>query len=307
MSTSDAGKGPPKPESEAATGRGHSPLLELGDALSAALAEAEKFANQAATQAAIARMVADQRGEAGSEGDAAAADHASEAPAPGQTGHDAPRVPATDSAASPPTSLPPMVQIGPNIRGMPTGDRPAGQGAPQQVQLDVLRQRANADAESAARAGRELEAAKADLKATRQRFARVAEQYEEAQRRCERMETELPSKASRKVLQTLLPAMDVQTAVVRGMLADEALSADHRRALQMSVAEWERALASIGVGAFDTEGQRFDPIVHEAIAHVPSAAQPAGTVVRQVGRGYLFEGRVLRPAQVVVAAAPEGE
>ncbi len=303
MSTSDAGERPIKPPSDTDAERRSPALLELGDALSAALAEAEKFANQAATQAAIARMVADQRGETVSDGGAAAEGPSPDSAPPSPASPEAPRPAAAVGAAAPPATF----QMGPNIRGMPTGDRQGVSTGAQQAQLDMVRQRASAEAESAARVGRELEAARADLKATRQRFARVAEQLEEAQRRCERMETELPAKASRHVLQTLLPALDVQTAVVRGLLADDTLGTNHRRALQMSVAEWERVLAVLGVGAFDTEGQRFDPIVHEAIANLPTSSEPPGTVLSQVGRGYLFEGRVLRPAQVVVAARPPAE
>ena len=56
-----------------------------------------------------------------------------------------------------------------------------------------------------------------------------------------------------------------------------------------------------GLQAIEAEGKRFDPNVHEAIAHEPGEA-PEGTVIRQARRGYRFKDRLLRPARVVVSS-----
>jgi len=47
----------------------------------------------------------------------------------------------------------------------------------------------------------------------------------------------------------------------------------------------------------------FDPHVHEALAAIPSELEE-GTILEVVQRGYLLGDRVLRPARVIVAAAP---
>ena len=57
---------------------------------------------------------------------------------------------------------------------------------------------------------------------------------------------------------------------------------------------------------FDSVGQPFDPTRHEAVARVHDREQPEMTVVKETARGYLLNGRVLRPAMVTVAMAPEG-
>ena len=54
----------------------------------------------------------------------------------------------------------------------------------------------------------------------------------------------------------------------------------------------------------ETEGQ-FDPHVHEALLSQPSEAEE-GSVIDVVQKGYKLGERVVRPARVVVAAAPEG-
>jgi molecular chaperone GrpE len=65
-------------------------------------------------------------------------------------------------------------------------------------------------------------------------------------------------------------------------------------------------LESEGVNAIDaTPGTPFDPRQHDAIANVPGTGRPEGEIVEQVRRGYRLRDRVLRPALVAVAAAPE--
>ncbi|MFN0009727.1 MAG: nucleotide exchange factor GrpE [Planctomycetota bacterium] len=53
------------------------------------------------------------------------------------------------------------------------------------------------------------------------------------------------------------------------------------------------------------EGGRFDPAFHDCVARVPAEGVEPGTVVEVLRRGYLLEGRILRPAQVRVAGADE--
>src|SRR2546426_8953319 len=63
-------------------------------------------------------------------------------------------------------------------------------------------------------------------------------------------------------------------------------------------------LAENGLDPIEGEGKKFDPNVHEAIAHEPSDQVPEGFVLRQARRGYRFQDRLLRPAKVVVSSGP---
>jgi molecular chaperone GrpE len=63
-------------------------------------------------------------------------------------------------------------------------------------------------------------------------------------------------------------------------------------------------LAENGLQTIEAEGKKFDPNVHEAIAHEPSDQVREGSVVRQTRRGYRFKDRLLRPAKVVVSSGP---
>jgi molecular chaperone GrpE len=62
-------------------------------------------------------------------------------------------------------------------------------------------------------------------------------------------------------------------------------------------------LAENGLQPIEAEGKKFDPNLHEAIAH-ESSKIPEGIVLRQTRRGYRFKDRLLRPSVVVVSKGP---
>jgi len=62
-----------------------------------------------------------------------------------------------------------------------------------------------------------------------------------------------------------------------------------------------------GIKREDPTGKRFDPNLHQAMAEEESAAHPPGTVMHAWTQGWTLNGRLLRPAMVVVAKAPAGE
>jgi molecular chaperone GrpE len=63
-------------------------------------------------------------------------------------------------------------------------------------------------------------------------------------------------------------------------------------------------LADNGLQPIDAEGQKFDPNLHEAIAHEPSDEVPENVIIRQTRRGYRLKDRLLRPSSVVVSSGP---
>jgi len=67
----------------------------------------------------------------------------------------------------------------------------------------------------------------------------------------------------------------------------------------------DKAFERAGLTAIDPAGQPFDPARHEAMAMRPSADCPPHTVLQVVQKGWLLNGRLLRPARVIVSGAPE--
>ena len=63
-------------------------------------------------------------------------------------------------------------------------------------------------------------------------------------------------------------------------------------------------LERFGVIELDPEGEPFDPELHEAMTMQPSADVEPGSVLTVIQKGYSLNGRLLRPARVIVAAEP---
>jgi molecular chaperone GrpE len=67
----------------------------------------------------------------------------------------------------------------------------------------------------------------------------------------------------------------------------------------------QKAFERAGLTELDPAGQTFDPALHEAMAMQPSAGHPPHTVLQVVQKGWLLNGRLLRPARVIVSSAPD--
>jgi molecular chaperone GrpE len=65
------------------------------------------------------------------------------------------------------------------------------------------------------------------------------------------------------------------------------------------------SLKRVGVSPMRSEGQQFDPNLHEAVMRQPTEEHPEGTVIEELQRGYYLGDRILRHSLVKVAAPPE--
>jgi molecular chaperone GrpE len=65
-----------------------------------------------------------------------------------------------------------------------------------------------------------------------------------------------------------------------------------------------KALERAGLAPLDPSGQPLDPALHEAMAMQPAPELPPHTVLQVVQQGWLLNGRLLRPARVIVSTAP---
>jgi hypothetical protein len=78
------------------------------------------------------------------------------------------------------------------------------------------------------------------------------------------------------------------------------------RGVEAIAEQLRRIVTSLGAVPIPSVGALFDPRLHEAVGTVPAIDHPPDTVVTEVRQGFLLDGEVLRPAQVVVAqSTPE--
>ncbi len=162
----------------------------------------------------------------------------------------------------------------------------------------------------------DLEQANADL---REQYLRLQADYANHEKRTLKRIADDVDRQKRTLLMALLPSLDnfpaalahAEAAKDGGPDAVTGLVEGVRRVFQHLL----DALAAQGVVRIDAVGQPFDPAVHEAMMQRCDPQQPDGVVLEEVQPGYLLEGRLLRPAKVIVnkhvtgqgpAETPEG-
>ncbi|HTO13978.1 MAG TPA: nucleotide exchange factor GrpE [Candidatus Binatia bacterium] len=146
--------------------------------------------------------------------------------------------------------------------------------------------------------------AEPDLEELKDRLLRALAETENLRRRAQRDREDYVKYANETLLRDLIPVLDnLDRALAAARGAGE--SGTVVSGVELIQRELLRVLEKAGLTRYSAMGERFDPTRHEAIARVVSADRPPDTVVHETAAGYLLNGRVLRPALVAVAAAPD--
>jgi molecular chaperone GrpE len=104
------------------------------------------------------------------------------------------------------------------------------------------------------------------------------------------------------LVEKLLPVLD---AFDRALAAeDDPAYVQYRKGFELTRRQLWEALAKAGLERIETAGKIFDPNLHHAIQQVETGDLPDSSVIDELQSGYMFHGRVLRPAMVRVAAHP---
>lgn len=99
--------------------------------------------------------------------------------------------------------------------------------------------------------------------------------------------------------------LDVRDSLEMALTAGEEVSADTlREGTEATCKLLTTVMQRFGVKELDPQGEPFDPACHEAMTMQPSADAEPGSVLTVIQKGYALNGRLLRPARVVVAAEP---
>ena len=149
-----------------------------------------------------------------------------------------------------------------------------------------------------------LQAKTQEAEEHRERYLRGAAEFDKARKRAAREREDYTRYANESLLRELLPVLDNFSRALQAARS-EPRAAAVTAGVELIQRELLRVLEKFGVTPFDSVGQPFDPERHEAIARVPAVGQPEGTVVNETARGYMLNGRVLRPAMVTVATLPD--
>ncbi|MBB3142523.1 nucleotide exchange factor GrpE [Halomonas organivorans] len=158
----------------------------------------------------------------------------------------------------------------------------------------------NPEAEVLAAKVEELEQALSDAK---DQSLRAAAEAQNVRRRAEQETDKARKFALEKFVKELLPVVDSLEKALEAM-GEDATEA-HREGVSMTLKMQLDVLDKFGVEVVEPAGEPFDPQYHEAMAMVPNPELEPNTVMDVMQKGYLLNGRLVRPAMVVVSQAAE--
>jgi molecular chaperone GrpE len=151
----------------------------------------------------------------------------------------------------------------------------------------------------------ELEAAKQTIKDQQDSVLRAAADVENMRRRAAQDVEKAHKFALEKFANELLPVIDnLERAIEFSDKENEALK-PVIEGISMTHKSFVDAVAKFGVEIVNPQGQPFNPELHQAMAMQPSNDVSPNTVLAVMQKGFTLNGRLLRPAMVMVSKAAE--
>lgn len=140
----------------------------------------------------------------------------------------------------------------------------------------------------------ELEATRRERDDYLDALRRIKAEFENSRKRAERERERILRTASERLITELLPVLDN---------LDRALEheGDIHEGVRATRDQFADVLGREGLLPVASDGQSFDPNVHEAVMSQPSEDHEEGTIIQTFERGYVLNGKPIRPAKVVVA------
>jgi molecular chaperone GrpE len=137
------------------------------------------------------------------------------------------------------------------------------------------------------------------------RLQHVSADYQNYQKRIQRDMHESREYATAGLIKEMLGVLDdLDLAIEHGKTAHEE-NVPLMAGLLLVRSNALEVLARHGLTVIDTQGQPFDPNLHQALMQETSTDVTTPTVTRELQRGYMLKGRVIRPAKVAVAMPAE--
>ena len=141
-----------------------------------------------------------------------------------------------------------------------------------------------------------------DLEDLRQTLRRRQADFDNYKKRIEKERAEDSKRTTARLIEALIPVID---GFEQALAAHrEAEYENYRRGFELIYKQLLDNISKLGVERIDPTGKPFDPHLHQAMDRTETTEHEDGTVLQVFQPGYVFHGRVLRPAMVRVAVGP---
>jgi molecular chaperone GrpE len=151
----------------------------------------------------------------------------------------------------------------------------------------------------------QLEALRAELDQTQDRFVRLQAEFDNFRRRSLKERQESLQYGHQNLVKDLLATVDNLERALGHSAEDASSDAESVvQGIELVKRELLGALGKHGVKVIEPQEEAFDPTYHEAMGQLPHASLAPNTVVEVLQKGYMINDRMLRPARVLVARKP---
>ena len=159
--------------------------------------------------------------------------------------------------------------------------------------------------------GKEVEeTASAELEALKEKYLRLSADFDNYRKRLAKEKQEILDFGNAQRLKELLFVLDnIERAIElsEDSLGEKTDFIAFLDGIKLVHSQFLTSLENFGVTAIDSsEGTSFDPSYHEAVYKEHSETYESGLIISEVQKGYLLNGRLLRPSMVSVSQGPEG-
>ncbi|KMY66145.1 hypothetical protein AAU61_19295 [Desulfocarbo indianensis] len=139
------------------------------------------------------------------------------------------------------------------------------------------------------------------------RLLRLAAETDNYKKRSEREKADFCKRANEGILRDLLPVMDNLERALEHAVEEGGAEEGMVKGLELTSQELWKVLQRHGVERIDALGEPFDPELHEAMMQQEDPDADDNTVIGVLQKGYLLNGRLLRPSMVIVSKRPAGQ
>jgi molecular chaperone GrpE len=141
-----------------------------------------------------------------------------------------------------------------------------------------------------------------DLEDLRQTLLRRQADFDNYRKRVEKERAEDSRRSTARVIEALIPVVDSFDQALASHREPE--YANYRKGFELIHKQLIDNIAKLGAERIDPVGMTFDPHLHQAMDRTETTEKDEGTILQVFQPGYVFHGRVLRPAMVRVAVHP---
>jgi molecular chaperone GrpE len=160
-----------------------------------------------------------------------------------------------------------------------------------------------ADSASDAASGDALQKLEAEKQELMNTLVRRQADFENYRKRVEKERQQDRHRGVESLIESILPVLDAFDRALA--TSDDPGYAEYQKGFELIRRQLSDLLAKQGLERIEAVGKEFNPHLHHAIERVETTEHPEGVVVGELQPGYVFHGRVLRPAMVRVAGSRE--